>query len=214
MGALIRQLDDHYANDPNVYVSGNLLIYNERGNRRRRVAPDVFVVKGVPKYDRPNYLIWEEGKGPDFVIELTSSSTRNDDLEDKFALYRDTLRVKEYFLFDPFGDYLDPQLQGYRLRGGAYHAIRAVEGRLPSRVTGLHLEGRGRELRLYDPVSDRVLPTPAEVIAEEQAARRREASARRAAEAARRAASAARRAAEAEAERLRRELDELRRRQP
>ena len=46
------------------------------GNRRRRIAPDVFVVKGVPKGDRLNYLTWEEGKGPDVVIELTSRSTR------------------------------------------------------------------------------------------------------------------------------------------
>lgn len=37
----------------------------------------VFVVRGVPKHDRPNYLIWEEGKSLDFVIELTSSSTRS-----------------------------------------------------------------------------------------------------------------------------------------
>ena len=47
------------------------------------------------------------------------------------------LGVKEYFLFDPFEDYLDPPIQGYRLRKGAYVPIKPVNGRLPSQVTGL-----------------------------------------------------------------------------
>jgi hypothetical protein len=125
-------------------------------------APDVFVVKGVPKKQRLNYLVWEEGKAPAFVVELTSSSTRHEDRTRKFALYRDTLRVKEYFLFDVLGDYLDPPLQGYRLRGGQYRAIRPVAGRLPSQVLNLHLERHAQEVRLFDPAAGRWLPTPAE----------------------------------------------------
>jgi hypothetical protein len=125
------------------------------------------------------------------VIELTSSSTRREDTETKYRLYQDTLRVKEYFLFDPLGDYLQPPLQGHRLRRGRYDPIRAVTGRLPSRVLRLHLERHGRDLRLYDPVADRWLPTPLEMAA---------------------AAETARRQAEAENERLRRELAALRRR--
>jgi Uma2 family endonuclease len=85
MVALIKALQAYYANDPMVYVSGNLLLFYEQGNRRSHVSPDVFVVKGVAKHRRDNYLMWEEGKGPDFVIELTSSSTRDEDIEDKFA---------------------------------------------------------------------------------------------------------------------------------
>jgi Uma2 family endonuclease len=61
-------------------------------------------------------LVWEEGKGPDLVIELTSPSTRHEGLDKKFKLYRDTLHVGEYFLLDPFEEYLKPSLQGYRLR--------------------------------------------------------------------------------------------------
>jgi Uma2 family endonuclease len=115
MVALIKTLQAYYAGDPMVYVSGNLLLFYEEGNRRRHVSPDVFVIKGVPKHRRDNYLLWEEGKGPDFVIELTSSSTRGEDIEAKFALYRDRLQVPECFLFDPHEDYLDPPFQGYRL---------------------------------------------------------------------------------------------------
>jgi Uma2 family endonuclease len=184
MTALIQTLEVWFAAARNVYVSGNLLVFYEPGNRRRHVSPDVFVVKGVPKHERPNYLVWEEGRPPSCAIELTSSSTRNEDVVTKFQLYRDTLRVREYFLFDPFGDYLDPPLRGYRLRGGEYLAIRPVEGRLPSKVLGLHLERDGRSLRLYDPAAGLRLSTPDERLAQ----------------------------AKAEIARLRRKLDELRNR--
>src|SRR5438552_11715171 len=146
MNALIEILMAFYQAQPRVYVSGNLLIFYEPGNKRRHVSPDVFVVKGVPTGDRLNYLVWEEGKGPDIVIELTSSSTRREDVKKKFDLYQDTLKVKEYFLFDPLGDYLDPPLRGYRLRKGVYQPIHEVTGRLPSQVLGLHLEREGNQL--------------------------------------------------------------------
>src|SRR5439155_21946131 len=149
--ALVAILKAFYQAQPRVYVSGNLLIFYVPGNKRRHVAPDVFVVKGVPKRVRNNYLVWEEGKGPDIVIELTSSSTRREDVNKKFDLYQNTLKVKEYFLFDPLEDYLDPPLRGYRLRKGVYQPIRLVNRRLPSQVLGLHLEREGKQLRLYDP---------------------------------------------------------------
>ena len=184
MMVLIQTLGAFYAADPSVYVSGNLLVFYEPGNRRRHLSPDVFVVKGVGRRQRPNYLIWQEGKGPEVVIELTSRTTREEDIEDKYELYQDTLRVPEYFLFDPLGEYLRPPLQGYRLSRGRYQPIKPVEGRLPSKVLGLHLEGFGQDLRLYDPATKQWLPTPEEALTK----------------------------AEAEIDRLRRELDELRRR--
>jgi len=189
---LIKTLDHKYVNEPMVYVSGNLLIFYEPGNRRRHVAPDVFVVKGVPKRRRPNYLVWEERR-PNAAIELTSSSTRKEDEEEKFELYQNVLRIPEYFLFDPFGDYLKPPMKGYRLRQGKYAPIRPVNGRLPSKELGLHLERSGTDLRLYDPSTGLWLPTPLEMIAQAELGRRQ---------------------AEAENERLRREIDELSRRLP
>ncbi len=200
MTNLIAALDEFFAAHPMVYVSGNLLLFYEEGNRRRPVSPDVFVVKGVPKTQRPNYLVWQERKGPDIVIELTSSSTRAEDIKHKYALYQDRLRVKEYFLFDPLGDYLTPQLKGYRLNRGKYGAIVPVGGRLPSNVLDLHLEPHGRALRLWNPAAGTWLPTP-----QDRAARAEEGAARAQEEAAR---------AEAENERLRRELEKLRRRPP
>src|SRR5262245_33588473 len=163
---LIETKKAHFIDEPNVYVSGNLLMYYVPGDPRRHVSPDVFVVFGVPKHNRDYYLVWEEGKGPDVVFELTSKSTRREDQVTKLELYRDILKVKEYFLFDPHGDYLDPPMQGYRLRGGRYARIRPVKNRLPSQVLGLHLERDEKQLRLYDPKSRRRLLTPQEQIAQ------------------------------------------------
>lgn len=215
---LIQTLQEYYTDDPDVYVSGNLLLYYVEGDRRRHLSPDVFVVKGVPKKRRRYYLLWEEGRGPDVVIELTSASTRDEDVAHKMGLYRDVLKVPEYFLFDPNLEYLDPALQGYRLRDGAYVPIEAVKGRLPSNVLDLHLEQDGASVKLYDPRREETLLTPLEqrtpvierlLLAEsyllnaqsrlmrEQAARQQEQEARQ--------------RAEAELEHLRRELEQLRR---
>jgi Uma2 family endonuclease len=184
MVALIEILQAFFAHVTDVYVSGDLLMFYVPGNKRRHVAPDVFVVKGVRKGRRLNYIVWEEGKGPDVAIEITSSSTRHVDVKRKFLLYQDVLKVQEYFLFDPFADYLDPPLQGYRLQRGTYVPIRAIKGRLPSKVLGLHLERDESDLRLFDPNTRRWLLTPQERVTE----------------------------AEAENLRLRQELEELRRR--
>ncbi len=226
MIALIQALEAHFAADPMVYVSGNLLLFYEEGNKRKHISPDVFVVLGVVKGDRDHYLLWEEGKGPDLVIELTSSSTRSEDVTKKMALYRDVLRVPEYFLFDPFQDYLKPSMQGHRLVAGQYVPIDPINGRLPSAVLNLHLERAGTELCLIDPATGRRLLTPEERAEAErtraeaertraEAERTRAEAERTRAEAERTRAEAERtRAEQAEAElaRLREELEALRRR--
>src|SRR4051794_28489322 len=96
MAILIDMLRRYFAGQT-VYVTGNILVFYQPGNRRRHVSPDVWVARGVENYQRPNYLIWEEPRGPEFVIELTSSTTRAEDLGAKFNLYRDVLKVREYF---------------------------------------------------------------------------------------------------------------------
>ena len=195
----VQMLEDYYGGQPNVLVGGNLLLCYEEGDRRKHVAPDVFVALDVPKEPaRENYLVWKEGKAPDFIAEITSKSTRKEDQKKKLAIYRDILKVSEYFLFDPTEDYLDPPLQGFRLAGGDYVRIEPVEGRLPSAVLGLHLERDGTRLRLFDPAIGRWLPTRQEA---RDAAERRADAERRQAEAERQRADAERRQAEAERQR-------------
>src|SRR5487761_1866076 len=157
---------------------------------------------GVPK-DKPRdaYFVWDEAHGPDVVIELTSKSTRDEDLDDKMSIYQDEMPVPEYFLFDPRGEYLDPPLQGHRLREGKYVPIEMVEGRLPSEVLGLHLERDGEWLRFYDPATGLWLPTPEELLLAEQAKRKRAEAEQKRAEAERKRAEAERKRAEAERKR-------------
>jgi Uma2 family endonuclease len=211
MTDLIHTLKDYFARARRVYVSGNLLVYYEEGNCRKHVAPDVFMVRGVKKHDRENYLVWAEGRAPHLVIEITSKSTRREDQKKKRGIYRDILKVTEYFLFDPKAEYLNPPLQGFRLVGGDYVLITPIDGRLPSQVLGLHLERDGTKLRLWDPATGQRLPTHQEARA--AAEHRAEAADRRAEEQRQRAeaAEAAQRRDAEEIERLRREIEALRR---
>jgi Uma2 family endonuclease len=213
----IETLKMHYTGQQ-VYVSGNILLYYKPGNRRRHVSPDLLVVKGLSPDPRECYLLWMEGKPPDVVVEYTSKSTREEDLDEKFEIYRDHVKVSEYFLCDPRGEYLTPPLQGYRLEGGQYVRIEPVDGRLPSRQLGLHLERRGSALRFFDPATGRVLPRREEAHRQAEEERQKAETERRKAQAERRKAEAAenqertaRQKAEQEVERLRKELEDLRR---
>jgi len=176
-------LADYFRDEPNVYVAGTLFVYYQEGDPTKVVAPDVFVVKGVPKRDRRIYQVWKEDKGPDVVFELTSQSTRREDLGPKKGIY-EMLGVEEYFIFDPLGEYLEPRLVGFRLAEWGYRRIEGEEP-LVSRVLGLELRVEGDFLRLVDPATGEKLLTPLE-------------------------AQEARRRAEAEVERLRAELARLR----
>lgn len=158
---LVFTLETHFQNEPDVYASGNLLVYYVEGNPAKCFAPDVFVVRGVPKGERRIYKLWEEGVAPQIIIELTSRKTWKEDLQTKWRLYEE-LGVQEYFIFDPEYDYLDDPLVGYRLENGKYAELEIKDGRAKSEVLGLELVNTGDTLRLFDPNSNQVLPTPQE----------------------------------------------------
>ncbi len=201
----IQTLQDHFAQESRVHVGGNLLLFYEEGNPRKHVSPDVFLVFGIDKEPRrDHYLIWKEGKPPDFVLEMTSKTTRREDQKTKFELYRDTLKVPEYFLFDPREEFLKPSLQGFRLVDGDYVPIHAIGGRLPSHALGSHLGREGQQLRFFDPATGVRLQRRLEA---------RDAAERQAAEASQRAsvAEATNQRLADENERLRREIEALRR---
>jgi Uma2 family endonuclease len=162
-----------FESQPNVYVSGNLFIrykaHRIENRIEKRIAPDTFVVFGMSKEDRVSYKIWEEGgKAPDFVLEITSKGTVTKDREQNPIIYRD-LGVKEYFQYDPTGEYLQPQsLQGVRLEQGEYVEIlpKLLSDQvlsLPSEVLGLDLHlYADKGFRFYDPISEQILRSYAE----------------------------------------------------
>ena len=191
-------LQTWFAERADVYVSGDLLIYYREGDPGASIAPDVFVVVGAAKHERPSYRLWEEPKAPDFVLEVASPNTWRDDLGPKRRVY-ERLGVREYWQYDPTGDCLPQRLQGLRLTADGYE-VQAVERSadgvltLVSDVLGLGLRARaGRQMRFHDPATGRDLLSHRE----EHARAEREAAARRVADSRIEREVAARQAAEA-----------------
>ena len=174
----VESLKIRFQDRPDVYVAGNIFFYYEEGKPAANVAPDVLVIIGAEKRKRRSVKLWEEPKAPDFILEITSNSTRSNDQGIKKGLY-EFLGVTEYFCYDPTADYLDPPLFGYRLEGGLYVPIPPKEQTeslviVPSQTLGLDLRMDGREFRFVDPRTGLVLRNFAESeqrLAESEAAR-------------------------------------------
>ena len=202
-------------------------LYWNRSYRRKRtkanapLAPDVYVAFGVANRLRESYVVWEEGKPPDFVLEVVSPSSRTRDVNEKPRRYA-KIGVQEFFLHDPHGK-LEPALAGFELRRGLRRTYRRVPAErlangvlgVPSKVLGLYLCIRpaGHDpmvgsLVWYDPVAHEFLPTRPELLADKrEAVARADASDARADAAEARAEAAAAELAElkAQIEKMRRE---------
>jgi Uma2 family endonuclease len=195
----LNALQHHFRSDPLMFIIGNVFVYFlDKLGIRRRVAPDIFVVRGVAQEERRVYSVEKEGQAPDLVIEFTSRKTRKRDLGKKHEIYA-WLGVKEYFLFDPYGEYLEPRLIGFVLAGNEYVRLHPEQMRLHSKVLGLDLAAEGAYLRFYDSRTGERISTYAEIDA-----------ARRSAEEMAQREAAARQAIETENARLREELERLR----
>ncbi|MGH9854295.1 MAG: Uma2 family endonuclease, partial [Blastocatellia bacterium] len=222
---LIEGLKHHFQDDPMVYVSGNMLLYYEEGNPRKSVAPDVYVVRGIPKHKRRIYQLWVEGRPPDVVFEISSRGTWGKDLQKNWRLYA-RLGIREYFIFDPEYDYLKPPLNAYRLNDGEYEEVEVSDGRVMSETLELEVVDTGETLRLLDPETGKFLPNFEEILAERRRAEElakaeiearkqaesraeAEAEARRLADARAKAEAEARRQAESELARVREEMAHL-----
>lgn len=182
------------------YVGGNMFVYFSMEQVRSQSfrGPDVYVVLGVPGGERKCWVVWEEGKGPDVVIELLSPKTARADKGEKKRVYQDQLKVAEYYWFDPFNP---DDFAGFDLRHGVYEPLEPDgRGRLVSRRLGLALvrwqgvyEGVEATWLRWADADGEPLPTDREALEAER--RRADAEAQRAA------------AAEAEVARLKALLD-------
>ena len=164
MTDLASVLRHRYKKQGDVFVGIDLLVYYEEGNRAARLAPDVMVVLGVPAGRRMSYKIWEEGKPPDFVMEVASPRTSARDAADKLRTY-ERMGVREYWMYDPMGGLHEPRLQAHALVGDRYVRCMAVdrpEARLAiaSEVLGLELRFDGERLRLWDVATKGYLRDP------------------------------------------------------
>ncbi|MBS1251314.1 MAG: hypothetical protein MAG451_00346 [Anaerolineales bacterium] len=210
MVLLIDSLSLHWEGRDDVFVGGNMFVYYSleqaeevigeleaeaagRGalppEKRAFRGPDFFAVLDVPRRERKSWVIWEEGKGPDVVIELLSSSTAAVDKGKKKRIYQDRMRVPEYFWYGPFS----AEWAGFGLANGVYEPREPDEaGRLISRKLGLalirwdgeYMDVEARWLR-WQTLAGELLPTSREMAEEEH--RRAEEERRQAEEERRRA---------------------------
>jgi Uma2 family endonuclease len=90
-----------FAEQPDVFVAGDLLWYPVEGHPEIRVAPDAMVIFGRPKGDRGSYRQWqEENIAPQVVFEILSPGNRLKEMTKKQQLY-DRYGVEEYYIYDP-----------------------------------------------------------------------------------------------------------------
>lgn len=146
-----------------VYVASDLLVYYEEGVPRRFVVPDDFLVLDCDPGRRRVFKTWEEGKVPDVVFEVTSRATRSEDQALKPRIY-EIIGVKEYYLYDPSSEYLQPALQGFRRQEAGVLAPIAPNqsGALTCHALGIALHLDGADLVMSDMATGNVLKTEAE----------------------------------------------------
>lgn len=150
MELLLRGLELWSEQRGDVVANGNQFLYFNTEHLRAQDfrGPDVYVATGVRPGERKSWVVWQEGKAPDIVIELLSASTADADKGEKMRIYRDQLRVPNYFWFDPFAP---EDRAGFILQGNSYLPLLPdAAGRLPVPSLGLKLglwEGRYLGLR-------------------------------------------------------------------
>lgn len=203
-------LSHWYRQRDDVYVAANMFLYYEEGCPVKNRGPDIMVAKGVRgKHARRSFRTWEEGVVPAVIIEVTSMSTQREDDLIKPRVYAD-IGVKEYFMFDPFAEYLENRLRGLQLVDEEYELMPADEVcGIQSLELGLRLIPEDELLRLVDPETGKSLPTEEEYAEEIEEAMRGTEQARREADQAKSEAEASRRRVielEAELARLRASL--------
>ena len=188
---------------PKALVAADILVYPEKGNSRNKIAPDVLVAFGIGTHKRSSYFVWEEGKPPDWVLEVASPGTEAEDRGTKRRKYAE-MGVPEYWMFDAKGDVYPPgtpRLQGLKLVDGEYRPLksRLVDGRrmIRSEVLGLDVRAEDELLRFRDVATGRDVRHRGEIEADEERAQ----AATERAEAQARQETAQRKTAEAHAQR-------------
>jgi Uma2 family endonuclease len=145
-----KNLDVLFANDPNVFVAGDLLWYPIEGDNKTKIAPDVMVVFGRPKGDRGSYQQWQEDNiPPQVVFEILSPGNSLKEMAKKLQFY-DRYGVEEYYLYDP--DKVD--LTGWLRSEDGLEVIEEMAGWVSPRL-GIRFELAEGEFVIYRPDGER-----------------------------------------------------------
>jgi Uma2 family endonuclease len=138
-------LEAQYADDPNVFVAGDLLWYAVEGQPKVRTAPDALTAFGRPKGYRGSYKQWQEGGiAPQVVFEVRSPRNTRAEMRRKLEFY-DRHGVEEYYLYDPYKNTWVGYLRG---EDGRLHEVAAMAGWVSPRLK-IRFEMRAGDLELY-----------------------------------------------------------------
>ena len=202
-------LAEHLGNPETTLIEADRwIVPDQHFNQAQAERPDMLVTFDADPaiYDANNgYVVSEQGKPPDFVLEVASESTGDADLNEKRDFY-ESIGVLEYWRFDETGEFHGARRAGERLVDGEYHPIPIAElddGILQgySAVLDLHLRWDRCRLGWHDPETGEhiaTLESEREGRMQEREARIQEREARITAEAGREAAEARVRELEAE----------------
>jgi len=143
-------LESFFASRKGVTVNGNMMVYFEEGDSKKRLVPDVFVCFGVENKIRRVFKTWEEGVFPQVIFEFASEGTFENDLGGKRLDYA-RLGVEEYYLLDPEREYLPSPLMAFRRHEGKLLSADVENDRVFSPLLNLEIVDTGRSFRVFDP---------------------------------------------------------------
>ena len=203
----IAALTAHFGNVDSTLVFSEIPVNWRVSQQRDQRIPDLLIVfpdlliafnvNADVAIAQNGYAIVDQGKPPDFVLEVASTTTGRNDYTAKRIDYQE-FGIPEYWRFDPTGGRRhDAPLAGDVLIDGVYRPVEIIQTDEThlwghSQVLNLDLCWEDGALRWWDPAARRYLPTYEETL-----------EARIAAEARANAAEARVRELEAEQERRR-----------
>ncbi len=145
-------LERIFADDPNVFVAGDLLWYPVEGNNKIRVAPDALVAIGRPKGYRGSYRTWDEGNiVPQVVFEILSPGNTAKEMAEKLKFY-DRYGVEEYYEYDPDSFVL----KGWMRSGNKFERIEEMSGWISPNLR-IRFELQEDDLYIFGPDRQRFL---------------------------------------------------------
>ncbi len=149
-------LDAYFSTPNNALVAANMMVYYEKGNTKRWLAPDIFVCFGVENHLRRVFKVWEEGVFPQVVFEIASENTFENDLGGKRLDYA-RLGVEEYYLLDPEREYLPSPLMAFHRQNGRLLSANVENKRILSPLLNLEIVDTDRSFRLFNPQTQEFL---------------------------------------------------------
>jgi Uma2 family endonuclease len=135
-----------FANNPEVFVAGDLLWYPVQGNNQIRQAPDVMVSFGRPKGRRGSYQQWLENNiPPQVAFEILSPGNRAGNMGQKLLFYQ-RYGIQEYYIYDP----QNIELNGFTRSQDWLEPITEMKGWV-SPLLGIRFELTTNDLEIYRP---------------------------------------------------------------